>query len=76
MVTDGDQLTTDDALLEVHNNVRPDEPATVKRGKQLLYSKFFDPKRYDLGFVGRYKLNQTLEIDIAENVRILTSRDV
>ena len=76
MATDGEQLTTDSALLEVHNNVRPDEPATVKRGKQLLYSKFFDPKRYDLGYVGRYKLNQTLEIDIAENVRILTSRDV
>ena len=48
----------------------------MKRSQQLLYSKFFDPKRYDLGYVGRYKLNQTLELDIDEKIRILTSRDI
>ena len=69
-------ITVDEALLEVHNKIRPDEPATVKRSQQLLYSKFFDPKRYDLGYVGRYKLNQTLELDIDEKIRILTSRDI
>jgi DNA-directed RNA polymerase subunit beta len=76
MIDESDTLTVDDALLEVHNKLRPDEPATLKRGRQLLYSKFFDPKRYDLGYVGRYKLNQVLELDIDERIRILTSRDI
>ena len=75
-ISSDESITTDEALLEVHNKLRPDEPATVKRSQQLLYSKFFDPKRYDLGYVGRYKLNQTLELDIDEKIRILTSRDV
>ena len=37
--------TLDDAFLEVHNKLRPGEPATVKGGQQLLYARFFDPKR-------------------------------
>jgi DNA-directed RNA polymerase subunit beta len=69
-------ITVDEALLEVHNKIRPGEPATVKGGQQLLYSKFFDPKRYDLGYVGRYKINQKLDLDIQENIRILTSKDI
>ena len=69
-------ITIEEALLEVHDKLRPDEPATIKRSQQLLYSKFFDPKRYDLGYVGRYKLNQTLEIDIDERIHILTPRDI
>jgi DNA-directed RNA polymerase subunit beta len=71
-----ESYTVDEALLEVHNQLRPDEPATIKRSKELLYSKFFDPKRYDLGYVGRYKLNQKLDLDIDDKIRILTSRDV
>jgi len=74
--TDNKSLTVGEALLEVHNQLRPDEPATIKRGQQLLYSKFFDPKRYDLSYVGRYKLNKTLEVDIDEKIRILTSNDI
>ena len=66
----------DDAFLEVHNKLRPGEPATVKGGQQLLYARFFDPKRYDLGHVGRHKINQRLGLDIGEDVRILTSKDV
>ena len=68
--------TLDDVFLEIHNKLRPGEPATVKAGQQLLYSRFFDPKRYDLGSVGRYKINKRLNLDIAENVHILTSRDI
>ena len=71
-----ESFTVDEALLEVHSKLRPDEPATIKRSKELLYSKFFDPKRYDLGYVGRYKLNQKLALDIDDKIRILTSRDV
>jgi DNA-directed RNA polymerase subunit beta len=76
LANDDNTITVNDALLEVYNKLRPDEPTTVKRSKQLLYSKFFDPKRYDLGYVGRYKLNQTLELDVDEKIRILTSRDI
>ena len=68
--------TLDDAFLEVHSKLRPGEPATVKGGQQLLYSRFFDPKRYDLGYVGRHKLNQKLNLSTSEDVRILIPNDV
>ena len=68
--------TLDDAFLEVHHKLRPGEPATVKGGQQLLYSRFFDPKRYDLGYVGRHKINQRLNLSISEDVRILIPNDV
>ena len=47
-------LSIEDTFLEIYEKLRPGEPATVKAGQQILYSKFFDPKRYDLGHVGRY----------------------
>ena len=68
--------TLEDAFLEVHNKLRPGEPATVKGGQQLLYARFFDPKRYDLGYVGRHKLNKKLNLFIGEDIRILTPNDV
>jgi len=60
----------------VHHKLRPGEPATVKGGQQLLYSRFFDPKRYDLGYVGRHKINQKLNLSVSEDVRILIPNDV
>ena len=71
-----DSISFEDTFLEVHNKLRPGEPATVKAGKQILYSRFFDPKRYDLGHVGRYKINKRLNLDIKNNIHILTSKDV
>jgi len=71
-----DITTLDDAFLEVHQKLRPGEPATVKGGQQLLYARFFDPKRYDLGYVGRHKLNKTLNLNTSEDVRILIPQDV
>ena len=56
--------------------MRPGEPATVKAGQQLLYTRFFDPKRYDIGRVGRYKINKRLNLDVKSSVHILTSKDV
>ena len=70
------ESTTDTCLLEVYSKLRPEEPPTVKGCQQLLYSKFFDPKRYDLGSIGRHKLNQRLNLKTKDNVRILTPRDV
>jgi DNA-directed RNA polymerase subunit beta len=68
--------TIDDAFLDVHHKLRPGEPATVKGGQQLLYSRFFDPKRYDLGYVGRHKINTRLNLSTGEDIRILIPNDV
>ncbi|MED4174840.1 DNA-directed RNA polymerase subunit beta, partial [Halalkalibacterium halodurans] len=50
------------ALLEIYERLRPGEPPTVENAKSLLDSRFFDPKRYDLANVGRYKVNKKLHI--------------
>src|SRR5690625_3972991 len=54
--------TTEKALLEIYERLRPGEPPTVENAKNLLVSRFFDPKRYDLAYVGRYKINKKLNI--------------
>ena len=50
------------ALLEIYERLRPGEPPTVENARSLLYSRFFDPKRYDLASVGRYKMNKKLHL--------------
>lgn len=52
----------EEGLLEVYKRLRPGEPPTVDSAKSLLYSLFFDPKRYDLAHVGRYKFNKKLAL--------------
>ncbi|HHV73088.1 MULTISPECIES: DNA-directed RNA polymerase subunit beta [unclassified Thermoanaerobacterium] len=52
----------EEGLLEVYKRLRPGEPPTVESAKSLLYSLFFDPKRYDLAHVGRYKFNKKLAL--------------
>ena len=54
----------------------PGEPPTVDNARNLLNSLFFDPKRYDLTKVGRYKLNQRLDVDVPEGTRVLTTQDI
>ena len=54
--------STEKALLEIYERLRPGEPPTVESAKSLLYSRFFDAKRYDLANVGRYKMNKKLHI--------------
>ena len=49
-------------FLEIYERLRPGEPPTVENAKSLLVSRFFDPKRYDLANVGRYKINKKLHI--------------
>ena len=53
---------TEEALLEVYRKLRPGEPLTVENSQQHLESLFFDPRRYDLSRVGRYKYNKKLGI--------------
>ncbi len=70
------QYSEEEALMELYRKLRPGEPPTVSGGQQLLESRFFDPKRYDLGRVGRYKLNRKLHLNVAEPIRVLTPQDI
>jgi DNA-directed RNA polymerase subunit beta len=53
---------TEKALIEIYERLRPGEPPTAENARSLLYARFFDPKRYDLAAVGRYKINKKLHI--------------
>ena len=55
----------DEALLDLYRKIRPGEPPTVEAGRALLENFYFNPKRYDLAKVGRYKLNKKLGLDVA-----------
>lgn len=66
----------EEALMELYRKLRPGEPPTVSGGQQLLDSRFFDPKRYDLGRVGRYKINRKLRLNVPDTVRVLTPQDI
>ncbi len=68
--------TREQALIEVYKKLRPGEPPSLQGGYQALFSRFFDEKRYDLGAVGRYKINQKLGLSIPENLTILTREDI
>ncbi|MGB9921082.1 MAG: DNA-directed RNA polymerase subunit beta [Moorellales bacterium] len=68
--------STEEALLEIYRRLRPGEPPTVESARSLLDSLFFDPRRYDLGAVGRYKLNKKLGLDPSISSRQLTSEDI
>lgn len=66
----------EEALKEIYKRLRPGEPPTTANAKALLKRLFFDPKRYDLGRVGRYKINQKLEMDVDVEQRTLQGDDI
>jgi DNA-directed RNA polymerase subunit beta len=66
----------EEALIEVFKKQRPGEPPTLDNARNLLRALFFDPKRYDLTKVGRYKLNQRLGVQVPDDVRVLTTEDI
>jgi DNA-directed RNA polymerase subunit beta len=68
--------TTDEALIELYKKLRPGDPASPQGGRQILESRFFDEKKYDIGRVGRYKLNKKLNLNIPNNQRTLTVEDI
>ena len=61
----------DEALIEIYKRLRPGEPPTVDSARTLINNLFFDPKRYDLSNVGRYKFNKKLAISTRINGRTL-----
>jgi DNA-directed RNA polymerase subunit beta len=68
--------TEEGALIELFKKQRPGEPPSVDAAKALLEQLFFDPKRYDLTRVGRYKLNARLDLDVDLDTRTLTKDDI
>ena len=67
--------TADDALKDIYHKLRPGDPPTTSNARQLLKRIFFDPRRYDLGRVGRYKIQQKLGLDPQNESRVLEKED-
>ncbi|MBV9128202.1 MAG: DNA-directed RNA polymerase subunit beta, partial [Verrucomicrobia bacterium] len=65
----------EEALKDIYRRLRPGDPPTVANARALLKRLFFDPKKYDLGRVGRYKLNQKLSLDVDLAARTLQAED-
>ena len=66
----------EEALKEIYRRLRPGDPPTVPNARALVKRLFFDPKRYDLTRVGRYKINQKLALKTDSDMRILDANDV
>ncbi|MEV1250171.1 DNA-directed RNA polymerase subunit beta, partial [Nonomuraea sp. NPDC049750] len=66
----------DDALLDIYRKLRPGEPPTKESAQTLLENLYFNPKRYDLAKVGRYKINKKLGVDSAITQGTLTEEDI
>jgi DNA-directed RNA polymerase subunit beta len=66
----------EEALLEFYRRMRPGDPPTLENAREYLEQQIFDPRRYDLQRVGRYKLNQRLGLNISLEHRTITKRDL
>ncbi len=66
----------EEALLKLYVRFRPGNPQHLDKAKLLFYEKFFDPKRYRLGSVGRFRLNRKFSQDVDENEMTLQKEDI
>ncbi len=69
-------ISQEDSLLDIYRKLRPGDPVTLDGAKMLLNNLFFDPSKYDLGDVGRYRVNKRLDVNIDINTTVLTSDDI
>jgi DNA-directed RNA polymerase subunit beta len=67
---------TKEALIEIYKKVRPGDPVTLEGAKLLLNNLFFDSAKYDLGKVGRYRVNRRLDLKVDGETVVLTSEDI
>ena len=74
--TEDQQKGIDDALLEFYKKLRPGDPPTLDNARNFLQNLLFSSRRYDLGRVGRYKLNRKLKLELPLTTRILTNEDI
>ena len=68
--------TREEALIEIYKRLRPGEPPTVESARALLDGLFFNPQRYDLAKVGRYKVNKKLGLELPDEQSTLTPEDI
>ena len=68
--------TQDEALLDIYRKLRPGEPPARDAAQALLENYYFNPKRYDLAKVGRYKINKKLGLDLPFDSQVLTMEDI
>ena len=68
--------TQDEALLDIYRKLRPGEPPARDAAQALLENYYFNPKRYDLAKVGRYKINKKLGLDLPYGAQVLTVEDI
>ena len=66
----------DEALLKIYSRLRPGNPPQLEKARELFHEKFFDPQRYRLGRVGRFRLNRKFDQEIPEDVQILQPEDI
>ena len=65
-----------EALLDIYRKLRPGDPPSIDNAKKLIEAQLFNAQHYDLGIVGRYKLNKRLGLNIPESQRSLTREDI
>ncbi|RLC66340.1 MAG: DNA-directed RNA polymerase subunit beta [Chloroflexi bacterium] len=70
------RTVAEEALLEFYRRLRPGDPSTLENAREYLEQQIFDPRRYDLQRVGRYKLNQRLGVDVDPEHRTVTKQDL
>jgi DNA-directed RNA polymerase subunit beta len=68
--------TQDEALLDIYRKLRPGEPPTKEAAQNLIENLYFNPKRYDLAKVGRFKVNKKLGLELDLNRGLLTIEDI
>jgi DNA-directed RNA polymerase subunit beta len=73
---EGPITTKEEALIEIYKKMRPGDPITVEGAQVYLNNLFFNSRRYDLGRVGRYKMNKKLALNIKEDIHTLTKEDL
>ena len=68
--------THSEALLKIYSRLRPGNPPQLEKARELFHEKFFDPQRYRLGRVGRFRLNRKFDQDIHEDIQVLQPQDI
>ncbi len=74
--TKGNRTVAQEALIEFYRRMRPGDPPTLENAQEYLISQVFDPQRYNLQRVGRYKLNQRMGLSVPMSVRTITKEDI
>ncbi len=71
-----DRTVAQEALIEFYRRMRPGDPPTLENAQEYMVSQIFDPQRYNLQRVGRYKLNQRMQINVPSSILTITKEDI